>query len=102
MATQVLDPKVFDEYQQQLNEWQTQFTQWQKRFLDNWLETLPKDGKEVNFSETFKKTVDIQQEFISNYMEAQQKASKFALESQQKFWDNYFDLVRKTPTPENT
>lgn len=100
MTTQLLDTKMFDEYQKQLNEWQSQFTDWQKRFFDTWLESMSTDGKDMKFTDTFKKTVDIQQEFISNYIEAQQKASQFALESQQKFWDNYFELVRKAPTPE--
>lgn len=100
MATQVLDTKMFEEYQKQLNEWQSQYNNWQKRFFDNWLEALSVDKKDKNFAETFKKTVDIQQEFVANYMEAQQKASQFALDAQKQFWDNYFELVRKTPTPD--
>ena len=34
---------------------------------------------------------------LKNYMEAQETASKMVLDAQKRFWDQYFDSMRKQP-----
>jgi hypothetical protein len=85
----------FDEYQKQFSDWQEQFSEWQKKFFDTWLDNLPNTKAEVDLSETFDKTLKFQQELVTAYLETQEKTSRMILESQKKFWDEYFARLRK-------
>jgi hypothetical protein len=85
----------FDEYQKQFSEWQQQFSNWQKKFFDTWLDNLPNGKAEVDLSDAFDKTLKFQQDLVAAYLETQEKSSKMMLDSQKKFWDDYFDRLRK-------
>jgi hypothetical protein len=81
-----MDTKFFDEYQEKLLEWQ-------KKFFDTWLENVGND----KLPETWENALELQQKMIKNYLEAQETASKMVLEAQKKFWDQYFESMRKQP-----
>ncbi|RUR72335.1 hypothetical protein PCC6912_63750 [Chlorogloeopsis fritschii PCC 6912] len=88
----------FDEYQKQFNEWQKQFSDWQKTFLDTCLENLPNMQREENLSEAFNKSLDFQEEIVKSFLEAQEKNNQMMLDAQKKFWEDYFERMRKKPT----
>jgi hypothetical protein len=79
-----MDTKFVEEYQDKLLEWQ-------KKFFDAWLENMG-EGK---FPETYEKSVEFQEKMISNYLEAQETASKMVLDTQKKLWNQYFESMRK-------
>ena len=83
-----MDTKIFEDYQKE-------FSEWQKKFVDSWTTNLP-NAKDFKVPETFDKGVEMQQELVTQYLEAQETAIKLSLETQKKFWDGYFDLMRKT------
>lgn len=85
----------FDEYQKQFNEWQNQLNDWQKNFFDRWMDSLPNAKGEVNFTDGFDKALDFQEALMKSYLEAQEKANKMMLDSQRKFWNDYFEALRK-------
>lgn len=85
----------FDGYQKQFNDWQKQVNDWQKQFFDTWVDSLPSTKDEVNFSEGFDKALAFQEDLVKSYLEAQEKANKMMLDSQRKFWDDYFEALRK-------
>jgi len=89
----------FDEYQKQFNELQQKTSDWQKKFFDAWLESMPNMKGEVNFSENFDKAISFQEEMVKSYLEAQEKTAKMMLDSQKKFWEDYFERMRNTKTP---
>ncbi|MCW6038946.1 thylakoid-associated protein [Spirulina subsalsa FACHB-351] len=86
-----MDSKYFEEYQTQLRDWQ-------KKFFDTWLESMSMGKDALKFPETLDKTLDAQEEWVNNYLEAQETATKIALESQKQFWDSYFKAMRAVPT----
>jgi hypothetical protein len=85
----------FDEYQKQFNDWQKQVNDWQKKFFDAWLDNLPKTKGDVNFPEGFDKALNLQEELVKSYLETQEKTTKMMLDAQRKFWDEYFEALRK-------
>lgn len=88
--------KYFEEYQNQLRDWQ-------KKFFDTWLESMSMGKDSFKFPETMDKALDSQEDLVNNYLEAQEAATKIALESQKQFWESYFKIMRQaakaTPTP---
>lgn len=90
----VMNTKYFEEYMKQ-------FTDWQKKFFDTWAEAMPNMAEGIKMPEEMQKNLEkgleVQEEMVKNYLEAQETATKLALESQKKFWDNYFELARKNP-----
>lgn len=89
----------FDESQKQFNNWQAQFTEWQKKFFDAWLQNLPNAQGQISLPEAFDKALDFQQELVRSYLEAQEKTTRLMLDSQKKFWDDYFAALRKNSAP---
>jgi hypothetical protein len=84
-----MDTKVFEDYQKQ-------YTEWQKKYFDLWLENLPFNGnKALDFAGNFGKFIQVQEEVINTYLEAQQTTARMMLEAQQQFWNEYFNLLRK-------
>ncbi len=79
-----MDTKMFEEYQAKLLEWQ-------KKFFDSCLENMG----DYKLPETWEKAVEYQEKMVTNYMEAQESASKMVLDSQKKLWEQYFESVRK-------
>ncbi|WP_231510299.1 thylakoid-associated protein [Fischerella sp. PCC 9605] len=87
----------FDDYQKQFNEWQKQFSDWQKKFFDTLLESLPNVQGEVNPSQAFDQSLDFQAEIVKSFLEAQEKNNRMMLDAQKKFWEDYFERMRKKP-----
>lgn len=85
----------FDEYQKQFTAWQQQVGDWQKKFFDAWLENLPAGKADVNFSESFDQALKFQEDLVNTYLETQEKSSRMMLESQRKFWEDYFARMRQ-------
>ena len=94
-VTRSMYTKYLDDYQKQFTDWQDQFSEWQKKYFDSWLESFPNGKTEVNFSETFDKALTLQEELVKTYLESQEKASQMMIESQKKFWHDYFEMMRK-------
>ena len=95
---QMTTTTYFDEYQKQFTEWQKQLGDWQKKFFDTWMETIPPGNTENTFSEAFDKTLKLQEEQVKSFLEAQEKTTRMMIDTQRKFWDDYFERMRKTPT----
>lgn len=102
-----LKAKVYQEFQHQLqkpqkkladiwDESQKQLSESQKKLVYTWIDNFPTGMIQVNFSETFQKTLDFQRELVNATFKAQQLASKLGTETQRQFWDNYFQLMQKT------
>jgi hypothetical protein len=89
----------FDEYQKQFSEWQKQVVDWQKSYVDSWVANMPNGKGDVNFSDSFEKALSFQEELVKSYLDAQEKTTKMMLDAQRKFWDSYFEQLRKKPTP---
>lgn len=87
----------FDDYQKQFSDYQKQLTEWQKKVFDTWLGSLPNVKGEVNISEAFDKALDFQEEMVKSYLAAQEKTTQMMLETQKKFWEDYFEVLRKQP-----
>jgi hypothetical protein len=85
----------FDEYQKQFSEWQKQVNDWQKKFFDTWLDSLPKTKGDIDFAESFDKALSYQEELVKSYLEAQEKTTEMMLDAQRKFWNDYFEALRK-------
>lgn len=83
-----MDTKIFDDYQKE-------FSAWQKKFVDTWITNLP-NAKDFKMPDNMDKGIEMQQELVTQYLDAQETAIKLSLETQKKFWDGYFDLMRKT------
>lgn len=88
----------FDGYQKQFNDWQKQVNDWQKQFFDTWMSSVPANKDDINFSEGFDKALGYQEEMVRSYLEAQEKANKMMLDSQRKFWNDYFEALRQKAT----
>jgi hypothetical protein len=80
-----------------IDEYQNQVREWQNKVFETWLATFPGKGESVDISEAFEKTLNLQQEFCSVTIKAQQVAAQLAIEAQQKFVDSYFSALRKAP-----
>ena len=85
-----MDTKYLEEYLQQLSEWQ-------KKFFDTWVQNLPDLKNSLKMPESLEKGVDVQEQLVKNYLDAQETSTKLALETQKKFWESYFEMVRKSP-----
>ncbi|MCX7594448.1 MAG: thylakoid-associated protein [Fischerella sp.] len=89
-------------YTTYFDEYQKQFKEWQKKFFDTLLESLPNAQKEVNPSEAFELAVDLQAEIVKSFLEAQEKSNQMMLEAQKRFWEKYFERMRKKPAASNS
>ncbi len=96
-VTKSMYTKYLDDYQKQFSDWQNRFSELQKKYFDSWLESFPSGKSEVTFPETFDKALKLQEELVNTYLESQEKATKMMIESQKKFWDDYFEMMRKKP-----
>ncbi|HEY9705773.1 MAG TPA: thylakoid-associated protein [Allocoleopsis sp.] len=85
-----MDTKYLEDYLQQLSEWQ-------KKFFDTWVQNLPDLKNGLKMPESLEKGVDVQEQLVKNYLEAQETSTKLALETQKKFWESYFEMARKSP-----
>lgn len=83
-----MDTKYFEDYQKQ-------FVEMQQKFLGTWLGSLPNGQNAFKLPDTLDQGIEIQEEVVRNYLAAQETAVKLALETQKKFWDNYFELLKK-------
>jgi hypothetical protein len=92
-----MDYKFIDEYQRQLSDWQS-------RFFETWMNVVPGKEKRIDLFDIFDKTINLQQEFVGANIKAQTAATQLFLEAQRKvidtqqqYWSNYFDLMRRVP-----
>ncbi|MBR8827086.1 MAG: thylakoid-associated protein [Gomphosphaeria aponina SAG 52.96 = DSM 107014] len=84
-----MDANFFEEYQKQLN-------QWQQKFFDSWFENIPSIDNQFNLSDSLDKTLSFQQSVVQTALKNQKIAIDLTMEAQEKLWDNYFELLRKT------
>lgn len=94
-----MESQTLEEYQKQLNQWNKQLGDWQKKFFNIWLDSVPHWKSQENLKQTLENTINFQEEVIKSYLDAQEKANRMMLESQRKFWQEYFEMIRHTPTP---
>ncbi|HEY9623119.1 MAG TPA: thylakoid-associated protein [Crinalium sp.] len=92
----------FDGYQKQFDDWQRHINDWQKQFFDAWTNNLPNTKDDIHFSEGFDKALGLQEEMVKSYLDAQEKANKMMLDSQRKFWNDYFETLRKKAATANS
>lgn len=88
----------FDESQKQFYEWQKQYSEWQRKFFETWVQSYPAGKGGVDFSESFIKALGFQEELVRSYLDAQEKTAQMMLDAQKKFWDDYFNALKKAPT----
>jgi hypothetical protein len=95
----VMDKQILDEYQKQLNQWHQQLGSWQKKFFRIWLDSVPNWKNQETLKHTLENTINFQEEVIKTYLDSQEKANQILLENQRQFWEEYFEILRNTPTP---
>lgn len=82
-----------------INEYQKQLVNWQKQLFDSWLENLKAAPNSLNAQEAYEKTLSYQEELVQTSFKVQEMTNKAVMESQKQFWDNYFEFMKKVPTP---
>lgn len=87
-----MNTNFIDDYQNQLREWQD-------RAFDTWFAVFPGKGEKVDVSKAFERVLNLQQEFWSSTIKAQQATVQLGIEAQQKFVNNYFSILRRAPIP---
>jgi hypothetical protein len=85
-----MDTKLFEDYQKQLLDCQ-------KKLFDTWLDSLPSGKVSLDMSDNFDKTVELQKELVTSYLEVQEKTSSMLLDAQKKLWNDYFEAIKKEP-----
>ncbi|MGK7931994.1 MAG: thylakoid-associated protein [Microcystaceae cyanobacterium] len=85
-----MDTKLFEDYQKQVLDCQ-------KKLFDTWLDNLPSGKVSFNLSDNFEKTVEMQKELVTSYLEVQEKTSSMLLDAQKQLWDDYFETIKKQP-----
>jgi hypothetical protein len=88
----IMNTKYLDEYLKEL-------TALQKRFFDSWLENVPNAKEGLDLSENLEKALKVQEDLVETYLETQRKTTEVLLNTQKQFWDDYFEVIRKVPTP---
>ncbi|WP_013321448.1 hypothetical protein [Gloeothece verrucosa] len=87
---------------QYFEEYQKQFIELQQKFFDTWLKSLPNGKDAIKFPfpvpDAVDKSIEIQEELVNDYLAAQETAINLALDTQKKFWNNYFELMKKAST----
>lgn len=86
-----METKLFDDF----TKYQEQFFGMQKKFFDTWMDNLPTGKFSVEYSDNLEKTLAFQEEMVDNYLQFQEEAQKMLLETQKKFWKEYFDVLKK-------
>lgn len=79
-----------------LDESQKQLSESQKKLIYTWIDSLPRETTQVSFYENFEKALNFQRELINSALNAQQVTARLAMETQKQFWDNYFQVTKKT------
>ena len=49
-----------------------------------------------NFPENTDKTVHLQEDLVKSALDFQEQVSRFSIDTQRKFWETYFNLLRKS------
>ncbi len=49
----------------------------------------------LNLPENTDRTLQLQEDLVKSALELQEQVSRFSIDTQRKFWDNYFKLLRK-------
>jgi hypothetical protein len=83
-----MDANFFEEYEKQLN-------QWQKEFFETWLSNFTGTENQLNFSDSIDKTLSFQQAFVETTLKNQKLAIETTISTQEKLWENYFEMGRK-------
>ena len=83
-----MDTKYFEDYQKQ-------FVELQQKFFDTWLENLSGSKEAFKLPESLDQGIELQEQLVKNYLAAQEQALELAMQTQKKFWDNYFELAKK-------
>jgi|UPI00037A75A5 hypothetical protein len=81
--------EIWDESQKQLSESQ-------KKLVYTWIDNLPSGIIQVNISDTLQKALNFQRELVNSVLQTQQVAMQLTIETQKQFWENYFQITRKT------
>ncbi|MGK7947183.1 MAG: thylakoid-associated protein [Microcystaceae cyanobacterium] len=85
-----MDTKLFEDYQKQVLDCQ-------KKLFDTWLDNLPSGKVSFNLSDNFEKTVEMQKELVTSYLEVQEQTSSMLLDAQKQLWNDYFEAIKKEP-----
>ncbi|ARV61054.1 hypothetical protein BZZ01_22700 [Nostocales cyanobacterium HT-58-2] len=76
-------------------EYQKQLSKSHNKLVSTWIDSLPTGMIQIDFSEIFQKNLNFQRELVNTIFKAQEVASKLGTESQNQFWDNYFQLMQR-------
>jgi uncharacterized glyoxalase superfamily protein PhnB len=93
MGTLAVEIPMYANY---FEEYQKQLADWQKQFLSTWLGAIPSGKPVFEFPTSVTQSLEVQEQVVKSYLEAQENAAKVALETQKKFWDSYFDLTKQS------
>lgn len=85
-----MDTNLFNEYSKQVGEWQ-------QKLFNTWVESFPSGSDRDNLSETFKTTLNLQQDWVNAALKAQEVGIDIALGAQKELWRSYFELLRNSP-----
>lgn len=86
-------------------DWATNFDQFlrqwsetQKGILNSWSSTIPnmQSFNMSNFRDTFDSTLKFQEQVVTSSLEFQALVARLSIEAQKQFWENYFNMLRKS------
>ncbi len=97
-----MEPNFVEEYQKQFFKWQKKVRGWQIGVLDIWLDSLTIEKNLGNFSETFEKTLNSQEELVESFLEAMAMTMEMGVSLQTLFWNSYFELMGKPRTDQTS
>lgn len=75
-------------------EYQKQVSELQKKLLTTWVDMAPNGQTQPNFTETWQKSVNFQQECLNSLFDAQKMAANLTIDTQKQFWNNYFQMTK--------
>ena len=85
-----MDTNLFNEYSKQVGEWQ-------QKFFNTWMESFLGESERDNLSETWKTTLNRQQDWVNVALKVQELGIDIALGTQRELWRSYFELFRNSP-----
>lgn len=85
----------FTEYQQQL-------LRYQEDVINFWLNPFSPSQTKSSVSETWEKMLELQEETVKKLVDTPLEVAQSIADSQRKYWDNYFNLLRKPLETKNT
>jgi aspartate aminotransferase-like enzyme len=73
-----------------------QVSESQRQFFQGWTSAMPgtQDSNTQRMRESFDNVLNFQEQVVTSSLEFQALVTRFTIESQRQFWQNYFNILR--------